>query len=310
MTARLVYIDRGGRQREILLAPGRKSIVVGRHPHCDLVTADASVSRRHCEVIADRNGFLVRDLGSANGTLLNDESIDVERLSSRDLIRCGSLVLQFLEEADASVDGAALAEAAKSPSNGSSQERHPTDKEALKSYVMHLEESLKESQASVDALECRLAESQRALRVAQHEQQGVEGELRALKVRISKEMAQVTPPGHRPVVHRTPTPQQPHPLLATTLDLGAAQSQPAPQYSAAAESDLLAMMLGEYDDWLESLEALEKRVRAHRPMCTPGSEVYALLETLTAELFAHRLAVGSRKSAFLIRAEARRHEDD
>jgi transcriptional regulator with GAF, ATPase, and Fis domain len=45
-------------------------IVVGRSANADLTIPDASVSPLHCEVVAERDGYLLRDLGSRSGTWL------------------------------------------------------------------------------------------------------------------------------------------------------------------------------------------------------------------------------------------------
>ena len=45
------------------------TLLLGRDPACDVNVADASVSRRHAElVLLDDNRIFVRDLGGANGT--------------------------------------------------------------------------------------------------------------------------------------------------------------------------------------------------------------------------------------------------
>ncbi|HET9689818.1 MAG TPA: DUF3662 and FHA domain-containing protein [Acidimicrobiales bacterium] len=51
---------------------GDRPVVLGRLPECDVVLADPNVSRRHAEVAPDGSGgWLVRDLGSTNGTRRN-----------------------------------------------------------------------------------------------------------------------------------------------------------------------------------------------------------------------------------------------
>src|SRR3954471_13334219 len=48
----------------------------GRHPDSDIFLDDITVSRRHAEVAKRDDGYLVRDVGSLNGTYLNRERID------------------------------------------------------------------------------------------------------------------------------------------------------------------------------------------------------------------------------------------
>jgi WD40 repeat protein len=52
------------------------TIVIGRATDCDLVLDDPSVSRRHCRLTRGAEGWLVEDLGSANGTLVDDARAD------------------------------------------------------------------------------------------------------------------------------------------------------------------------------------------------------------------------------------------
>ena len=48
---------------------------LGTAPDNDVVLTDRAVSRRHAEIRMTPAGLLLRDLGSANGTLINDVSI-------------------------------------------------------------------------------------------------------------------------------------------------------------------------------------------------------------------------------------------
>ncbi|MFG0253697.1 MAG: diguanylate cyclase, partial [Rhodopirellula sp. JB053] len=64
---------------------------------CDLILDDASVSRRHVELVPTGNGYALRDLGSTNGTLLNGTPIDGEQLlRSNDIISIGSFIFKYL----------------------------------------------------------------------------------------------------------------------------------------------------------------------------------------------------------------------
>jgi pSer/pThr/pTyr-binding forkhead associated (FHA) protein len=79
MSARLVSLD--GRA-DIPL--DRVLTVVGRHRLCDARLDSGRISRRHCCLAIDRDGVLVRDLGSTNGTRINGHRVDVGLLRPGD----------------------------------------------------------------------------------------------------------------------------------------------------------------------------------------------------------------------------------
>jgi ABC-type multidrug transport system ATPase subunit/pSer/pThr/pTyr-binding forkhead associated (FHA) protein len=53
------------------MAVGKRQWVIGRAPDCDIVVNDPQVSARHCQLIRTEAGWLLRDLGSTNGTFVN-----------------------------------------------------------------------------------------------------------------------------------------------------------------------------------------------------------------------------------------------
>lgn len=69
--------------------------VIGRSPDCDVVIDDAAASRRHVQVQARGNGFVWRDLGSTNGTIVNGAKMVEGILHHGDHIRIGETVLRF-----------------------------------------------------------------------------------------------------------------------------------------------------------------------------------------------------------------------
>jgi hypothetical protein len=74
---------------------GEHTIVLGRMADCDVVVADPRSSRRHAEIRPSGSGFVVTDLGSMNGTLVNGTAIREQPLADGDEIRLGNTVLRF-----------------------------------------------------------------------------------------------------------------------------------------------------------------------------------------------------------------------
>jgi hypothetical protein len=68
----------------------------GRHPESDIFLDDVTVSRRHAEFHRENGRFVVRDVGSLNGSYLNRERIDEAALSSGDEVQIGKFRLVFL----------------------------------------------------------------------------------------------------------------------------------------------------------------------------------------------------------------------
>jgi phosphoserine phosphatase RsbU/P len=85
---------------------------IGRVPPNDVLVADKTVSREHAEIVVDGDSARVRDLGSRNGTWINDRACEGEApLAPGDQLRLGSVNL--------TVGGAAVRGGAV-PSSGSS----------------------------------------------------------------------------------------------------------------------------------------------------------------------------------------------
>ena len=55
-------------------------IVLGRSRDCDLILPDVLLSRRHAELVRAEHGWLLRDLGSLNGTRLNGARLEKDVL--------------------------------------------------------------------------------------------------------------------------------------------------------------------------------------------------------------------------------------
>jgi DNA-binding NtrC family response regulator len=67
---------------------------IGKNPDNDLVLTDTTVSREHCEITRDPKGYLLRDLGSTNGTLLDGAEIREGYLKPGAVLTVGRIELQ------------------------------------------------------------------------------------------------------------------------------------------------------------------------------------------------------------------------
>jgi pSer/pThr/pTyr-binding forkhead associated (FHA) protein len=68
----------------------------GRAPDSDIFLDDVTVSRRHAEFTRAAQGYLVRDVGSLNGTYVNRERIEEVLLGHGDEVQIGKYRLVFL----------------------------------------------------------------------------------------------------------------------------------------------------------------------------------------------------------------------
>jgi hypothetical protein len=79
---------------------GRGPWSVGRSQENDIVIHDPNVSRRHARISRADNGFVVEDLGSTNGTLLDGAPIDRERIEGGDELTFGQSTARFIRRID------------------------------------------------------------------------------------------------------------------------------------------------------------------------------------------------------------------
>jgi len=84
-------VSRGRPHLSISWQEGGKTVVrafnnnltIGRHPECDICIPERSVSRRHAQLNYTDSGWVIEDLGSRNGTVLNGALIDKAELPAR-----------------------------------------------------------------------------------------------------------------------------------------------------------------------------------------------------------------------------------
>ncbi len=70
--------------------------VIGRGTGSDIIVDDPAVSRMHAAIEFSESGFVLRDLGSKNGTFLYGKSINEADLAHGDTFQLGSTLIEFV----------------------------------------------------------------------------------------------------------------------------------------------------------------------------------------------------------------------
>src|SRR5215468_6804504 len=96
MPAKILFRDAQGRDGAVDLRGD--PVWVGRAMECAIRTDDAMVSRKHSMIKFEGGRYWVEDLGSSNGTHVNDVKVQRQALNHNDVVRCGSLWLRYIED--------------------------------------------------------------------------------------------------------------------------------------------------------------------------------------------------------------------
>jgi hypothetical protein len=98
----LFFRDAGGAQHIVVLGEHGARLAVGRHPTLDVALHwDDEVSRLHAELECLGDEWTVADVGSRNGSFVNDERLDGRRrLRDGDVLRIGRTALAFFAPGD------------------------------------------------------------------------------------------------------------------------------------------------------------------------------------------------------------------
>lgn len=93
MGAKLILVKGEGPSEYLLSAFN----TVGRHPDNSVQVLDRIVSKEHCRITRSPQGaYVLRDIGSLNGSFVNGERVNERRLSSGDELTLGNTVLRFV----------------------------------------------------------------------------------------------------------------------------------------------------------------------------------------------------------------------
>jgi hypothetical protein len=98
-----IVASEGGNAGSLVLPDGRRvqlgeePVRIGRLPDCAIALSDTQVSRHHAEVRRDERGFVIVDLGSLNGTTVNEVAVQEHALADGDVISIGETAIRYEE---------------------------------------------------------------------------------------------------------------------------------------------------------------------------------------------------------------------
>ena len=96
MEAELIRVDRTGQGKTGEAIPLGELVTIGRSPGNNLVLPDGQVSRNHALIRSEGEKYLILDLGSVNGTFVNDKPVtSAVALRGGDVIRMGESMFLF-----------------------------------------------------------------------------------------------------------------------------------------------------------------------------------------------------------------------
>jgi two-component system NtrC family sensor kinase len=94
----ILTVVRGVRAGQRFLLSETEKIRVGRESHCSIHFQDSETSRNHAEITFQEGKYRVRDLGSSNGTMVNEVPISDQVLESGDRLQIGRQLLLFTDK--------------------------------------------------------------------------------------------------------------------------------------------------------------------------------------------------------------------
>lgn len=71
-------------------------VTLGRDAICGVSLPDPKISRQHAAMVLQGADLVIKDLGSTNGTFVNDKRVKEAVLNHGDQLRLGNTVLEFI----------------------------------------------------------------------------------------------------------------------------------------------------------------------------------------------------------------------
>jgi pSer/pThr/pTyr-binding forkhead associated (FHA) protein len=187
---KLLYRDGNGRDASVDIAPD--GAFLGRGADCAVRTDDAMVSRKNCKIWLAAGRWTVEDLGSSNGTFVNEVRVQKQALNHADVVRCGTLQVRFVETADAAAPVGGKPRTMSIPAQGGgggSVQVDPALQQAFAgggglnpaALMQQKDYELQQASGERDTLAARLREASQELEAAQHRNEANQQELQRLR---------------------------------------------------------------------------------------------------------------------------------
>jgi chromosome segregation ATPase len=185
---KLLYRDGNGRDASVDIVPD--GAFLGRGADCAVRTDDAMVSRKNCKISFAGGRWVVEDLGSSNGTFVNEVRVQKQALNHADVVRCGTLQVRFVETADSAAAAGGKPRTMSIPAAGASVQVDPALQQAFggaggalnpAALMQQKDYELSQVMQERDTLASRLREASQELEAATHRNEGNQTELQRLR---------------------------------------------------------------------------------------------------------------------------------
>lgn len=196
----LEYTDAEGRVRKVEIPKTPAGIVIGRSNACQVVLKSPLVGRNHGKVLYQDGVYIYKDLGSVNGSYVNERKVQGDvALKDGDLIRLGDVLVRFLGEQRADEPRVQAGQKAAGARVAGTDAlslvevvRLRRENEALRAELAALERRLKEQGSKdVSEIERRLARAEEALKERDDEVRHLKGLLADSERRLRESEARV-----------------------------------------------------------------------------------------------------------------------
>ena len=151
MDVKLVMFKANGQRREFPIPA--KGAVIGRNTECDLQIPLGTISRKHTQVSIDDKHVKVRDLGSSNGTFVNEQRVQETIMRPGDTLMVGPVIFTVV------IDGqpetvkpvrTVIVENSVEPVNQQREEHGTVDQEAESEDARRMVKSPRHAEAEDD----------------------------------------------------------------------------------------------------------------------------------------------------------------